>query len=94
MIFKYGSSDLVIKAELEKAISPQPWMSSWVFPIEFRNFMFSLSMANLAQSDFPCESIDIPFVNPLTYGRPPLKTKDAVINNNGETLEKAEFKIF
>ena len=56
--------------------------------------MFSLSMANLAQSDFPCESIDITDANPLTYGRPPVKTKDAVINNKGEILEKEEFKIF
>ena len=56
--------------------------------------MFSLSMANLAQSDFPCESISITDANPLTYGRPPLKTKDEVVSAGGETLSKAEFKIF
>ena len=35
-------------------------------------------MANLAQSDFPCESISIKDVNPLVYGRGRLKVKDAV----------------
>ena len=51
-------------------------------------------MANLAQSDFPCESINIKDANPLIYGRAPEKIKDAVINNEGVTVTPDEWKVF
>jgi len=40
--------------------------------------MFELSIASLGQSDFPCESVSIKDADPLTYGRGPIKIKDAV----------------
>ena len=51
-------------------------------------------MANLAQSDFPCESVSIIDANPITYYRPKIKVKDAVIDNEGHEISKAEFKVF
>lgn len=94
MIFKFGSSDRLIEAENAKAIMPLPFLSSWTFPIDIRNSLFELSMASLAQSDFPCEKINIKDANPLVYGRGPVKIKDAVINNKGEVVTPDEWKIF
>lgn len=94
MIFKYGSIERLIKAEEAKAIEPFPFFSSWSFQNYLRSYLFELSMANLAKSDFPCESISIKDTNDLVYGRGPVKIKDAVINDKNEVVSEEEWKIF
>ena len=94
IIFKYGSTERLVKAEEAKAVEPFPFFSSWTLQSHVRNYFFELSMANLAKSDFPCESIPIKDADELVYGRGPLKIKDEVINDKNEVVSPAEWKIF
>lgn len=94
IIFKYGSTERLVKAEVAKAVEPFPFFSSWTLQRHVRDYFFELSMANLAKSDFPCESITIKDADDLVYGRGPLKIKDEVINDKNEVVSPAEWKIF